>query len=319
MKSRLFIKSLLMLLATSLTVVVLMVVTMQFFVYRNFSDYVVQQELDSLDDIAHALSLEYQKDDSWENFRNDPRQWHDIVNRYFPDNESHPIPPARHKFNERPLDREGRAILNDQDRRSRNDNRPKREYDRQRAGRDLRPPPMPPRRAPGLSPMARRLSVFDVQKKVVFGNPVMSEQALRPINNDNKIIGWLGLKKERQMMSPTDLKFLKRQSQTFYVIGILVLMMAIIISVIFSRHLTSPVKQLAKGAKAIRNRRFDERITVTSNDELGQLAKDFNAMSQTLQSYENVRRQWLSDIAHELRTPLAVIFGEIEALQDGIR
>jgi hypothetical protein len=55
MKSRLFVKFLLLLIATSLSVVILMVVTMQFFVYRNFSDYVMQQELDSLDGLAQAV------------------------------------------------------------------------------------------------------------------------------------------------------------------------------------------------------------------------------------------------------------------------
>ncbi|MEZ4527103.1 MAG: histidine kinase dimerization/phospho-acceptor domain-containing protein [Desulfobacterales bacterium] len=56
-----------------------------------------------------------------------------------------------------------------------------------------------------------------------------------------------------------------------------------------------------------------------SNDELGQLARDFNCMAQTLKKYEDMRRQWISDISHELRTPLAILRGEIEALQDGIR
>lgn len=319
MKSRLFLKFLLLLLVTSLSVVILMVVTMQFFVYRNFSDYVIQQELDTLDGLVEALSIEYQKGDTWEKFRNDPRRWHDIVTRYFPASESHLPPPPGYDLHERPLDREGRAILNDEERRARNDNRPKREYDRERAGRDWRPRPMPPRRVPELSSMARRLSLFDVAKKIVFGNPVLSEQILKKIEMNNQVIGWLGLKKESHMTRPTDISFLKRQSRAFYMIGVIVLMMALIVSIIFSRHLTSPVKKLAKGAKAIRNRRFDERITVTSNDELGQLAQDFNAMAQTLQSFENVRRQWLTDIAHELRTPLAVLRGEIEALQDGIR
>ncbi len=178
---------------------------------------------------------------------------------------------------------------------------------------------MPPHRVPGLSSMASRLSLFDSQKQIVIGNPLLSEQVFRQITMDSQVIGWVGLKKERQTMSPTDISFLKRQSRAFYMIGAIVLMMAVVISVIFSRHLTSPVRKIAEGTKAIRSRRFDKRITVVSNDELGQLAEDFNAMAQTLQSYENVRRQWLTDIAHELRTPLAVLRGEIEALQDGIR
>jgi two-component system sensor histidine kinase BaeS len=60
-------------------------------------------------------------------------------------------------------------------------------------------------------------------------------------------------------------------------------------------------------------------VPVSSSDELGRLAGDFNAMALTLEMNEKARRQWLADISHELRTPLAVLQGEIEALLDGIR
>ena len=56
-----------------------------------------------------------------------------------------------------------------------------------------------------------------------------------------------------------------------------------------------------------------------SGDELGQLVADFNVMAQTLEQYEEMRKQWISDISHELRTPLSILRGEIEAMQDGVR
>ena len=65
--------------------------------------------------------------------------------------------------------------------------------------------------------------------------------------------------------------------------------------------------------------KYAVRIPVSSSDELGQLARDFNAMALTLEKNEKARRQWVADISHELRTPLAVLRGEIEALLDGIR
>ena len=55
------------------------------------------------------------------------------------------------------------------------------------------------------------------------------------------------------------------------------------------------------------------------NDELAQLARTFNTMAEQLSSIEASRRQWLGDVAHELRTPLAAMRAEIEAVQDGIR
>jgi two-component system, OmpR family, sensor histidine kinase BaeS len=65
--------------------------------------------------------------------------------------------------------------------------------------------------------------------------------------------------------------------------------------------------------------RFAVRVPVTSRDELGQLASDFNSLAVSLENNEQNRRLWVADISHELRTPLAILRGETEALQDGIR
>ncbi len=56
-----------------------------------------------------------------------------------------------------------------------------------------------------------------------------------------------------------------------------------------------------------------------SSDELGALARDFNHLAQTLEQHREARRRWGADIAHELRTPLSILRGEISALQDGVR
>jgi two-component system sensor histidine kinase BaeS len=58
---------------------------------------------------------------------------------------------------------------------------------------------------------------------------------------------------------------------------------------------------------------------VRGNDELGQLAEDFNTLALTLEQNRSARQQWIADISHELRTPLAILQGELEAVQDGVR
>ncbi len=324
MISKLFYKSLLTFLVTSVSVVVLMVITMQFFVYRNFSDFVLQQELDSLGALAQALSEDYQLNNNWDKYRHNPRIWHETLIRFFPaDSQILSRQPERDLY---------QTQVNFPAEENINSNRrpgppppPVRNFPTERKTLNAenfrtRPlPPPPPRRPLEISDMARRLSLFDMKKRVVSGNPDLAQQALKPITADNQVIGWLGLKKETQKMTPTDISFLKRQSRTFYFIGGIVLFMAVVVSIFFSRHLTAPVRTIAQATNAIRNRQFDLRIAVASNDELGQLAENFNAMAQALQSHESIRRQWLSDIAHELRTPLAVLRAEIEALQDGIR
>jgi len=64
---------------------------------------------------------------------------------------------------------------------------------------------------------------------------------------------------------------------------------------------------------------FDHKINVHTDDELGQLANDFNQMAETLSTYERMRKQWVADISHELRTPITIMRSKIEAIIDGIR
>ena len=60
-------------------------------------------------------------------------------------------------------------------------------------------------------------------------------------------------------------------------------------------------------------------MAVSSRDELGRLAHDFNQLATSLEKNEQMRRAFMADVSHELRTPLAVLRGELEALQDGVR
>jgi two-component system sensor histidine kinase BaeS len=84
------------------------------------------------------------------------------------------------------------------------------------------------------------------------------------------------------------------------------------------RPLVKPIKEIAAATHSIASGRYATRISSSSSSELGQLARDFNAMALTLEKNEKERRQWVADISHELRTPVAVLQGEIEALLDGI-
>ena len=182
-----------------------------------------------------------------------------------------------------------------------------------RDGRGRKPPPPPFR-------IEHRFTLFDTDKKPVVGAAVTAENhTLKEITLEGNTVGWLGLKKEDRLSQPLDIAFIKQQSQAFYTIGGLMLVLAAIVAFVLSRHLLAPVQQLTKGTQALTSRNFHTRINVNTADELGQLAADFNVMAQTLEKYENMRQQWVSDISHELRTPLSILQGEIEALQDGVR
>jgi two-component system sensor histidine kinase BaeS len=169
--------------------------------------------------------------------------------------------------------------------------------------------------------MEPRLALFDAEKRPLTGTEPTSPDRyqLKPILVDDKVVGWLGMRKHERLSHPLDVEFLRLQSQTFFAIGGVALLLAIFVTMVLSRHLLAPVKELAAATRALTSRRFDTRIAVRSQDEFGQLATDFNNMAQALERYEHMRRQWMADISHELRTPLAILRGEIEAMQDGVR
>ena len=93
---------------------------------------------------------------------------------------------------------------------------------------------------------------------------------------------------------------------------------AIVVSLALSTRLSRPIGRLAAASRRIASGRYAERVTVTSDDELGELAESFNTMADSLEATERRRLQLVGDVAHELRTPLATIDGHLEGLEDGI-
>jgi two-component system sensor histidine kinase BaeS len=100
---------------------------------------------------------------------------------------------------------------------------------------------------------------------------------------------------------------------------LVVLAIAMVAAFALARWLLEPVHALAAGTRALAAGDYDRRIAVERHDELGNLAEDFNHLAAALDQHRDARRRWGADIAHELRTPLSVLRGEIQALQDGVR
>jgi signal transduction histidine kinase len=93
---------------------------------------------------------------------------------------------------------------------------------------------------------------------------------------------------------------------------------AIVASFAVSGWLTSTLGQMAGVAGRIAAGEFDQRVSYSADDEVGELARSFNDMAGRLEQTENVRRELLGTISHELRTPLTNIQGYMEGLIDGV-
>jgi len=79
-----------------------------------------------------------------------------------------------------------------------------------------------------------------------------------------------------------------------------------------------PLRRLSTAAQGIAAGDLSQRVQISRHDELGQVSATFNRMAETLQRYAAERRNMIGDIAHDLRTPLSVIQGNLEAMLDGV-
>ncbi|MDP2157776.1 MAG: HAMP domain-containing sensor histidine kinase [Nitrospirota bacterium] len=93
---------------------------------------------------------------------------------------------------------------------------------------------------------------------------------------------------------------------------------AVLLSLFFSLFFSRPLNKMKDAVEALAVSDFSARVPVYSGDELGQLGRSFNYMAEALQREEALRRHLTSNIAHELRTPLAVMKANIEAMNDNI-
>jgi len=93
---------------------------------------------------------------------------------------------------------------------------------------------------------------------------------------------------------------------------------ALAVSSLVARRVVRPIRDLADSAQRIARGAYDERVGSTGEDELAELAGAFNAMAGSLEISEQRRRRLLSDVAHELRTPLATLDAHLEGLADGV-
>jgi len=100
--------------------------------------------------------------------------------------------------------------------------------------------------------------------------------------------------------------------------GSLAIAIALVLTFFLSRRITSPVRVLATAARRLGRGDLSQRVQVQGQGEVAELARAFDTMASNLEHTEQLRRNMVADVAHELRTPLSNIQGYLEAIRDRV-
>lgn len=173
----------------------------------------------------------------------------------------------------------------------------------------------------------QRLILADSSRKILIDSSNLSVgQTLTREDLSNSIvlkngwftIGYLWVKGGMQATGGNQLPLVTRLNSAALQAGLIALVIALILAILLAEGILRPVRQLTRAAEKVAGGDWAHEVPVKGKDELTILAHSFNKMVNSLRQSEERRQRMTADIAHELRTPLAVQRAHLEALQDGI-
>lgn len=277
----------------------------------GFNDFVRSTESKHLRDTKQQLISLYQQNNNWQPIIDNVQVWRDIVD---PQSKRPPPPP-------KPRADEPRR--NEPKRNNSDGQKPKPRPDpRAESRKEAKPRNEQQFEQPSPSDFlqtGKRLSLYDQNKTVIVGKRYLADNEIsESIIVNGVVIGWLGLKPSSLVKNSPASEFLSQQYQSYYLIAVVAILLALFMALIFSKHLIAPIKLLIGGTNKLIKGDYNNRINKITHDELGMLSDNVNVLAETLEKNQKNRFQWMSDTSHELRTPLTVLRAQLIAIQDGI-
>jgi two-component system sensor histidine kinase BaeS len=189
-----------------------------------------------------------------------------------------------------------------------------------------------PSRRPGMAPgvYLAPITLVDVDGQVVYGGyqyeagqqvPDKELENAFPVEVESETVGWvLFAATGDQSVNPPEspeAAFLGRVNLAIVFGAIAAIIIALLLGILLARTISRPVREVTAATQIVAGGNLGFQVPVRTKDELGELAESFNHMSADLARVTEQRRQMTADIAHDLRTPLSVILGYMEALSTG--
>ena len=182
-------------------------------------------------------------------------------------------------------------------------------------------------------PPSPRFLVFNQEDKVVaaslskeLGKPLASfpqdniiAKQWQTINVGGQTVGHYWREQRSITMDSRWAKTIGTSIIQAMIIGLIITsLVALLLGLLLTRHFTQPLNRLMEAVRNVGKGDLSSRVDVKGTGDIAVLARDFNRMTEQLTRNEEVRRNMVADIAHELRTPLAVILGKLESIQEGV-
>jgi two-component system sensor histidine kinase BaeS len=167
--------------------------------------------------------------------------------------------------------------------------------------------------------LSSRLSLYDANRQFVVGEPSDIPVSYRAIMVNNKVVGYLGLKPVLDQDDALSINFFSNQKRYLLLVYGLTFLTSLIAALLLATYFKKPIQRLLNATRELTKGHYQHQVKINRNDELGDLSTEINQLAVILDQHERSRRQWVADTSHELKTPLAVLQAQIEAMQDGIR
>ncbi|MFB3739647.1 MAG: sensor histidine kinase [Candidatus Velamenicoccus archaeovorus] len=156
-----------------------------------------------------------------------------------------------------------------------------------------------------------------MHRRMMGSGPLGAERRL-PVNVDGTAVGTAVIRLPRVGLLPQDTAFRASVNRLLLLGGVAAGTVALLLGLVLARRATAPARALTRAATALAAGDRSQRVDHEGDDELGEMARAFNSMADTIEEEDRLRRAFSADVAHELRTPLTILRTQIEGLQDGV-
>lgn len=165
--------------------------------------------------------------------------------------------------------------------------------------------------------------VYDDAKDEALGSVGLNSGdnvATAPIVSDGETVGtvYVRVAGSETLLTQADAEFREKSYQAMILAGLAALVLAAIVGCVFARSLSAPIKRITNAARELKDGNYAARTGLKGNDEIARLGYTFDLMAGSIEQNRKLERRLVTDVAHELRTPLMAIQSTVEAMIDGV-